>query len=423
MRTELSAWVVGIAAFLILLGLVTRETRLLALVVPLAVYLAFGTVFGSAPPEIRVMRHVTKETAFEGEEVRVSLMVENHGPSQELLEVYEPIPPELELVDGSNYLVTQLHRHEVREMAYTVKVRVRGRYVLGPVLLRSRDLSTFFIHQTTVEDTVPILVSPGREDLRRATVHPSRTRPWLGQIPSRSPGLGTDFWSIRDYAAGDEMRRINWKASARLNSLFTNENEGERSADFIIILDAREEVAAGSAHDNAIEMGVRAAVSLADKLLEGRNRVGIIIMRAVLDWVYPDYGRGQLHRIVESLVRVRPGGQWTLRHLTWVLGRFFPVGSHLIIISPDIDASTRDAILEMKARGFTALVISPSAVDLEMTQAEDSAETRTAYAILKLEREADLGLLRRFAQVADWEPNQPLALALMEVERRPTGRA
>ncbi|MFQ5919118.1 MAG: DUF58 domain-containing protein [Thermoplasmata archaeon] len=418
MQTELSAWIVSIAAALLIAGIVTQEGRLLALVIPLAVYLALGMLFESGPPALRVRRRIDRENALEGELLHVRLTVENHGAPVELLEVHDPYPPELELVDGSNYLVAGLERNEVREFDYTLRLRTKGRHLIGPVRLRSRDLSTFFVHETMGEEAIPVVVSPGREDLRKVMVPVYRTRPWWGQIPSRAPGVGTDFWSIREYASGDEMRRINWKASARLDTLLANEFEGEKSGDFVIILDAREEAAAGTAYENAVEMGVRAAISLADFLLEGRNRVGLITMRSVLDWVYPHFGRRQLHRIVGSLVSVRPGGQWRLKHLPWVLGRFFPIGSHLIIISPEVDASTRSAILEMRARGFEALVLSPSAIDLEMGLAKPDGRIQVAYEILKLERSAELGLMRNYADVADWKPGEPLALALKEVATR-----
>lgn len=420
MRTRHSAWFVGIAALLLLLGILTLEPRIFALVIPLVLYLALGTVFGSdsSPPQVRLTRRVEKERALEGEELTVSLRAENLGPSLELLEILDRLPPQLEVVKGSEYLLTRLRQREVVEREYTVRLRAQGNHPLGPIVLRSRDLSSLFIHTVVMEDDVAVVVSPRHEDLRRSQMRARRVRTWLGQNPSRSPGLGTDFWSIRDYLPGDEMRRINWKASARLDSLFTNELEGERSGDFVLILDAREEVAAGPIHETAIDMGVRAAMSLAEMLLEARNRVGLITLRAVLDWVYPAFGRRQLLHIGESLLNVKPGGQWTLKHLPWVLGRFFPAGSHLIIISPMVDATTQDAIREMKSRGFDALVLSPSAVELEMRQADDDGMTQAAYAVLKLEREANLGLLRRFAKVADWRPGEPLALALREVERR-----
>jgi uncharacterized protein (DUF58 family) len=266
------------------------------------------------------------------------------------------------------------------------------------------------------------MVAPRSEDIRKVEIHTRKTRPWLGQIPSRSPGLGTDFWAIRAYASGDEMRRINWKASARLASLFTNEYEGERSGDFVIILDAREQAALGLHSRSAVEMGVRATISLAAKLLEARNRVGLVIMRSVLDWVYPAFGRAQLLRIVEALVTVKPGGAWTLQHLSWILSRFFPPRSQLIIISPVVDRRAREAVLEMRARGFDAIVISPSIVDIEAGIIKEEERVKTAYAILRIEREMNIARLRRIAPVADWKPDDPLALALKEVDTRRPGR-
>src|SRR5439155_1671090 len=93
---------------------------------------------------------------------------------------------------------------------------------------------------------------------------PRRGRAWYGRVASRQIGAGADFWGVREYTAGDEVRRINWKASARLDRLFTNEYEGERSGDVVIVVDARRESFIGTETDNPIEHGVRAALGIAE---------------------------------------------------------------------------------------------------------------------------------------------------------------
>lgn len=421
MRTRQTAWIVGLASLLLLLGMATAEVRLLALVLPLLVYLVLAATFPAPPPQVAVTRTATKEVAVEGERVEVTVEVENRGPSLEFLELQDEVPGDLEVVEGSNYLVTPLPPNAARTFQYTVELGVRGRYELGPLQLRSRDLMGLFLHEAAVGEPLALTVSPRREDVGRVKIWTRTTRPWLGQIPSRSPGPGTDFWSIRDYVSGDEMRRINWKASGRLDTLLTNQYEGERSGDFVLILDAREEAAHGPAQENAVAMGVRATVSLAEKLLAERNRVGLIVMRSVLDWVYPAFGRRALHRIVQALVTVRPGGEWTLGHLSWILTRFFPPRSQLLIVTPLVDRSTQEAVAELRARGFETIVLSPSMVDVEANfLGEEDERVRTAHAILRLERGMDIIRLRRFAPVADWRPGEPLAVALKEVEvRRP----
>ncbi len=139
-------------------------------------------------------------------------------------------------------------------------------------------------------------------------------------------------------------------------------------------------------------------------------------MRSVLDWVYPSFGGRQMLRITDALTRVRPGGQWTLMHLPWVLGRFFPPSSQLIVISPIIDSEAREAMMTLKAHGFEIMVVSPSLIDIEASSMVSDEAVEIGRAILKLERETNVALLRRFARVADWSPDQPLALAIQEVE-------
>lgn len=422
MRTEQVVWLVGAAIVLLLLGLITLEVRLIALVVPLLVYLAVATAFQPADPRFRVERSVDRDTAFEGETLDVTVTVENQGSSLEFVELSDAVPRRLEVAEGSNYLVTQLLPRESLEFRYRLRLAVKGKYTLGPLRVRSRDLLGLFVSEVSQEEALAFTVFPRTEDLRRAKIPARSTRPWLGQISSRSAGPGPDFWAIRDYVSGDEMRRINWKASSRLDTLLTNEHEGERSGDFVVVLDAREEAADGLVRDSAVEMGVRATISLATKLLEERNRVGLIVMRSVLDWVYPAFGRRQLHRIVEALVTVRPGGEWTLAHVPWILNRFFPPRSQLIIITPLVDRAARESIAELRAQGFHALVLSPSLAELQTEVPGEEERVRVARAILRLEREANVAQMRSFAPVADWTSDQPLALALREVwlsRRRP----
>ncbi|MFQ5873118.1 MAG: DUF58 domain-containing protein [Dehalococcoidia bacterium] len=418
MRTATGAWLVSLSAALVILGLALMEPSLIALVVPLIVYLALAIALGVPEPELVAARRLDKDAVYEGDIVSVTVHLENVGPPVEFLEVYDEVPPELEIVEGSSYVLAQLRRKESLELKYRVRLHAKGRHTIGPLRARVRDLLGLFVHDLELEEPQAVVAAPQIEDIRRLEVYTTRARPWLGQIPSRAPGLGTDYWSIRDYVSGDALRRINWKATARLNRLFTNEFEGERSADFVIVLDAREEAARGPYHQNAVGMGIRAATTLASKLLEARNRVGLIVLRSVLDWVYPAFGRRQFFRISEALVTVRPGGSWTLQHLPWILSRFFPPGCELIIISPAVDAAAREAIVELKAQGFEVTVISPSIVQIEEAIAGDDERSRLARSILQLERDGDIAELRRFARVADWKPGDPLALALKEVSVR-----
>jgi uncharacterized protein (DUF58 family) len=257
------------------------------------------------------------------------------------------------------------------------------------------------------------------ENLRRATLGPRRTRPWFGHVTSRQIGAGLEFWGIREYVPGDEVRRINWKASARLDRIYSNEYEGERSGDVVVILDARRESAVGSPTVNAVEVGVRAALGVAEHVLASKNRVGLIVQRDVLDWVPPAFGRKQLYRILDHLIHVRAGGDWPFTFVSWVLSRYFPRDALVVLISPLTDRTVLGAVTNLVALGYDVAVLSPSPLEIERRFLAASREQALAYRILAMERENLISQLRRVAQVVDWDPGTPLALPLRRVRTWP----
>ena len=61
----------------------------------------------------------------------------------------------------------------------------------------------------------------------------------IGETPVDRPGIGTEFYEMRDYSPGDDYRQVNWKASGRLGRLMVNEKMKEVGASYYLILDAR----------------------------------------------------------------------------------------------------------------------------------------------------------------------------------------
>ena len=419
MRTALASWVAGVAATFVVLALLFLEWRLVLLAIPPLVFLAFAGMRAVPAPVLDVVREVSRDRVAAGQPVHVTLRVANRGPRLDLVELFDEIPPELDVAEGRPHIAIALDAGEEVALAYTISPRVKGAYVLGPLIARSTGASGLEYEEVVFNVRTPISVAPPMEDVRRARVQPRRTRLWMGQILSRRIGPGTDFWGIRDYAPGDERRRINWNASARFDRLLTNEVEGERSGDAVIVLDARHESLVGPLPRSTTEAGVRAAVALASKILEGRNRVGLVVQREVLDWVYPAFGRKQLYRILDALIRVRPGGEWPFDHVVWVLERFFPRNCQVILVSPLLDREAMDTVIDLAARGFAIMIVSPSPVEIERAMYAEDATLEIATRLLRMERENAVSALRRYADVVDWDPREPLAAALKGVSPFP----
>jgi len=419
-RTPISSWFTTIVIILLVAGLFTRSWLLLSVTLPLIAFIALFATFSAPRLDVLVTRSVDVRRLPEGDVIGVRISIENTGPRIPVLEVLDVLPTDIAVKEGGNHFVSELEMNKKTEFQYKIKCRRKGKYTLGPTIVRSWSLMGTSYHDKIFPSEEIITVTPRSEDIRKLRISPRKTRMWFGQIRSRRAGIGTDFWGIKEYHSGDELRQINWKASARFDRLFCNQFEGERSGDAIIILDARKESDVGLAQESTVESGIRAAVSVAAKILETRNRVGLIIQRDVLDWVYPAYGRKQLFRIIDALVQVRPGGKWPFEHVTWVVSRFFPAQSQVIIITPLIDSKAVDCVVSLCARGHDVLIISPS--PLGISEGSKNLPEHISHLTLNMERNNIIRRLRRYANVVDWNTSRPLAAALRVVGPYPGRR-
>jgi len=422
MRTTLAAWLAGIACAFIVLAFLFLDWRLLLLTLPSLVYLAISGLTPVPKPMIDVSCNVSQDRVSVGQEVQVTLKVVNRGSRLDLVEIHQDVPKELDVPKGFPHIALALDSGEELALEYVVVPRMKGIHSLGPLVVRSMGASGLEFEEVIVPIKIQITVAPQIEDLRRAKIQPRRMRLLIGQILSRRAGTGTEFRGLREYRQGDEIRQINWKASARFDSLITNEMEGEWSGDAVIVVDARYESLVGPLPRSTTEHCVRAALALASKILQGRNRVGLIVERGVLDWLYPGYGRKQLYLILDALIRARPTGEWALDHFVWVLERFFPRNCHAILVSPLLDAETVSTVTDLAARGFAITVVSPSSVEIERAMYADDPALAVPYRLLRMERENVVSALRRYADVVDWNPREPLAAALREVRPSPRAR-
>ncbi len=412
MRTPLASALVGATLLALLAALALRSWSVVLLAIPPLAFLALGSLDPPAIPVVAATRILSRDRLPVGGEAEVRVLIANEGPTLGVVELVDTLPPELALVHGTNHLIASLAPGEKVELAYVVRPLLKGDYEVGPLRIRSTDVLGLGAEDAVAAPPSTLVAAPSIEPLQRTKLGPRRTRPWFGHVTSRQIGAGSEFWGIREYVPGDEVRRINWKASARFGRLYANEYQGERSGDVIIVLDARRESAVGSTTDNAVEIGVRAALGVAEYVLASKNRVGLIVQRDVLDWVPPAFGRKQLYRILDHLIHVRAGGEWPFGFVTWILTRYFPRDALVVLISPLTDRASLDAVINLSAHGYDVAIISPSPLEIERRLLPASREEETAYRILRMERENLISALRSIAQVVDWDPNVPLALPL-----------
>jgi uncharacterized protein (DUF58 family) len=142
----------------------------------------------------------------------------------------------------------------------------------------------------------------------RASVAEALRRRQAGMKPIRQLGEGRLFESLREWVPGDDLRHIDWKATARRNKVITRQYEAERRQQVLIVLDTGRlmtaEVAAGVAR---LDFVVQAALELAYAAAQHDDNVGIMTFAdGVQHFVAPDRGRAGVRGVLEVLAQVQP---------------------------------------------------------------------------------------------------------------------
>ena len=118
-----------------------------------------------------------------------------------------------------------------------------------------------------------------RHALNTSTLHqPAGSGLWTGNFRGARRGHGTDFDDLRHYSQGDEMRYIDWNASARTNTLHTRLYREEREHRVTLIADLRSTMFTGTKELRSVKASLLTA-RLLWQAMDGGSRTSVIIIR------------------------------------------------------------------------------------------------------------------------------------------------
>ena len=404
--------------FLLVGGLATFNALWLELAIPLAVYLLAGFLFAPEKIDISIERTISSERALPGQPVTVSLRVTNRGKAVPQLRLRDPLPPFVDVTEGSATRLVRLERGESFDWSYTFTGR-RGFHRFENIEAFAGDPLGVVSLREQIPTAGQVLILPAVPRVRRIVIRPRATRVYAGSIPARQGGAGTDFFGVREYQPGDNLHAINWRVSARHpQALFANDYEQERVADVGIIIDARQRANHLGSNLSIFEHSVVAAASLADAFLNTGNRVGLLIYGLYINWTNPGYGKGQRENILHALARATPAESQVFSGI-YIPRRLFPAKSQLVFVSPLL-ADDVDPLITLRAAGYQLMVISPDAVRYEASQLPDTPAIQQARRILAIRRYLTLQRLRHAGvQVVDWDVARPFDQAVESILSRP----
>ncbi|TVR61748.1 MAG: DUF58 domain-containing protein [Spirochaetaceae bacterium] len=401
--------VYGALAFgFLLFGLATRSGAIVSFAAVFVAYLSLAVLRDAPAPQLAVSRALGSRRVGDGSPVEVTVSVENTGGTLPTVVLIDTIPYGLSVVSGSARFVTPIAAGETVSYTYTVTGK-RGRYAFNRITARSYGfggvrsrIAEFPVHSELTS-------LPPRRTIESIPLSPRKTLLYHGPIHAGIPGEGTEFFDVREYAVGDPMRRINWRATARHeNRLFTTDFERERITEIGIIVDGRAARNPVSHGVSLFEYTVAAAASLSDSLLSAGHRVGLVTIGVGLDWTFPGYGKKQAEKIYTALANASEGESAVFDALDSIPTRVLPAGSQVVIVSPVRGDDVR-ALSVMVARGYSVLVVRPDPESLAPIPVRPVRAAAIASRLQRIDRVLTLRELERVGvPVVSWDIKEPL---------------
>ncbi|HWB93267.1 MAG TPA: DUF58 domain-containing protein [Puia sp.] len=144
---------------------------------------------------------------------------------------------------------------------------------------------------------------------------------FTGEYHSAFKGRGMSFREVREYAAGDDIRFIDWNVSARFNHPFSKLFEEERELTVFLLVDISASSLFGTVHASKKDLITEVCAVLAFSAINNNDKVGVIFFSDKVEaYIAPKKGREHVLYIVRQLLTIEPKRRGT--NLSEVI-RFF----------------------------------------------------------------------------------------------------
>jgi uncharacterized protein (DUF58 family) len=342
-----------------------------------------------APP---TMSHLTDYAA--------TLVVRNHARVSLTVRLRDTVPAQL--ATTTEEMSGPVPAGGEQRWEYAIRPTRRGIISWGAIQLRYRSVLGLWERQKTVAAAQEARVYPNLTSLYRYALLARTNRlDNFGIRPVRVRGGAWEFESLRDYASGDDVRLMDWKATARRRKLIVRNQEAERNQTVLLLIDCGRLMQAEVNGTAKLDHAVNAALILAHIALARGDRVGLCTFAdRVHAWVAPRPHPSHLHLITETLFDLR-GAFTESDHARCLrlLGARHRKRALLVVLTDFVDAETAgDMIAHLQQTSRRHLVLFVALKDPDL---DSAARIRPANALEGFRKAAATDLLHERREVLE----------------------
>ena len=255
----------------------------------------------------RIEREVASAISV-GVASRVALRIENPQPRALELELMDHHPPEVR-AEGLPIALAVPGAGGV-ESEYRLWPLERGDHHFGHVEVRVRSALGLWRRQIECAEPFSLRTYPNfRAAVGYELLAAENRVGALGIRRHRRRGEGLEFHQLREYRAGDSLRQVDWKATARVQRTISREYQDERDQQIVFLLDCGRRLHARDGDRSHFDAALDAILLVSHVALRQGDAVGLMTFSGERRWLAPRKGIGQVNALLNGVYDLNTGAR------------------------------------------------------------------------------------------------------------------
>lgn len=249
-------------------------------------------------------RRILPEKFSNGDENPVQIHLKNYYPFTITTEIVDEIPFQFQKRDFS--LVRTLKSQRNISLEYTLRPTERGEYHFGGLNIFVRTPFQLLSRKYQFDYLAMVPTYPSFIQLRKFDLLAMAYRNEYGIKKIRRIGHTMEFEQIKNYVTGDDIRTINWKATAKKSQLMVNQFQDEKSQPIYSVIDKGRVMKMPFDGLTLLDYAINASLVISNVSIKKHDKAGLLCFsKKIENRVVAERRSNQMHQLMEMLYNIK----------------------------------------------------------------------------------------------------------------------
>lgn len=240
-----------------------------------------------------------------GDKNQISIHINNNYPFTIYLEVIDEIPEQFQVRDFK--IKDKIFTRKQKTIQYNLKPTERGEYYFGSLNVYASSVLNIVAKRFTFQSGNMVPTYPSFKQLKKfELLNINKNALEYGLKKVRRLGHTMEFEQIKDYVLGDDLRTINWKATAKKNQLMVNQFQDEKSQPVYSIIDKGRIMKMPFNGLSLLDYAINASLVISNVVLKKHDKAGMLsFSKRIENVVIAERRSTQMQLILEALYNIK----------------------------------------------------------------------------------------------------------------------